>query len=61
MRTKSVLPSQLSLLTENLLANCHFYKNDILQIIRNPGSKAHGYDMISIHMLKQSLEIILKT
>ena len=68
VRTKSVLPSQLTLLTENLLANCHFYENEILQIISNPESKTHGHDMISIHMLKlcvnsicQSLEIIFKT
>ena len=50
---KSVLPSQLTLLTENSLANCHFSKMDILQIIRNSGSnKAHGHYMISIRMLK---------
>ena len=42
---KKVLPSQLTLLKENLLANRHFSKKDILQIIRNPDSnKAH--DMI---------------
>ena len=65
---ETVLPSQLTLLTENSLANCHFSKKDILQIIRNPDSKAHGHDLISIRMLKlcgnsvcQSLEIIFKT
>ena len=66
---ESVLPSQLTLLTENSLANCHFSKKDILQIIRNPDSnKAHGHDMISIRVLKfrcdsfcQSQEIIFKT
>ena len=66
---KSLLTSQLTLLTENSLANCHFSKKDILQIIRNPDSnKAHGHDMISKRMLKvcgdlirQSLEIIFKT
>ena len=65
LRTK-VLPSQLTLLTENSLANCHFSKKYILQIIKNPDSnKTHGHNMISICMLTlfgdlicQSLEII---
>ena len=49
----SVLPSQLNLLTENLLANCHFSKKDILQMIRNPDlNKAHVHDMINIRVLK---------
>ena len=66
---ESVLPSQLTLITENLLANCHFSKKDILQMIRNPDSnKALGHDMVSIRVLKfccdlvcQSQEIIFKT
>ena len=66
---KSVIPSELTLLTENSLANCHFPKKDILQIIRNLDSnKAHGHDMISIRTLKlcsdsicKPLEIIFKT
>ena len=66
---KSVLPSKLTLLTENSLANCHFSQKDILQVMRTPDSnKAHGHDIISICMLKfcgdstcQSLEIIFKT
>ena len=66
---KGVLPSQLTLLTENSLANCHFSKKGILQIIRNLGSnEAHGHDMISICMLKlygdwicKPQEIIFKT
>ena len=65
---KSVLPSQLTSLTESSLANCHFPKNDILHVIRNAESdNAHSHDMISIRMLKlwadltsQSLEIIFK-
>ena len=64
-----MLPSQLTLLTENSLFKCHFSKKDILQIIRNLDSnKAHGHDMISIHMLKlcgdsicKPLELIFKT
>ena len=66
---KSVLPSQLTLLTENSLANCSFSNKDILQIIRNLDSnKAHDYDMISIRMLKlcgnsicKPLDLIFKT
>ena len=66
---KSLLASQLTLLTENSLANCHFSKKGILQIIGDPDlNKARGLDMISIHKLKvcvdsifQSLKIIFKT
>ena len=66
---KSVLPSRLTLLTENSLSKCNFSKKDILQIIRNLGSnQAHGHDMISIQMLKlcddsiyKPLELIFKT
>ena len=58
---KSVLPPQLTWLTENLLANCYFSKKDILQIIRNLDSnKAHGHDMISIPMLKLCGDSICK-
>ena len=50
---KSILPSQLILLTENLLSKCNFSKKDILQIIRNLNlNKAPGHDLISIRMLK---------
>ena len=48
---KSVLPSQLTSLTEKSLANCNFSKKDILQIIGKIleySNKAHGHDMISI-------------
>ena len=65
----SVLQSQLTLLTENILANYHFSKKDILQMIRNPDSnKTLGHNMINIRVLKfccdsvcQSQEIIFKT
>ena len=40
---KSVLTLQLTFLTEKSLANCHFLKNNILQIIRNPGYDQHSY------------------
>ena len=40
---KSVLLSQLTLLAENSLANCHFSNKDIFQITRNSDwNKAHG-------------------
>ena len=53
---KSVLLSQLTLLTENSLSKCSFSKKDIVQIIRNLDSnKAHGHYMISICMLKNFL------
>ena len=45
---KSVLPSQLTLVTENVLANCHFSKKDILQIIRNS-------DLIKTHCMTWSV------
>ena len=65
---KSVLPSQLTLLTENSLSKCNFSKKDILQIIGNLDSnKALRHDMIRIPMLKlcddsicKPLELIFK-
>ena len=36
---------------ENSISSITFNSNDIVTIIRSP-NKAHGYDMISIHMLK---------
>ena len=57
----NVLPSKLILLTDNSLANCHFSKKDILRIIRKLRSnKAHGHDMISIHLLKRYGDSVLK-
>ena len=66
---KSVLRSQLTLLTENSLSKCHFSKKDILRIIRiQDSNKVYCHDMISICMLKlcgdsicKSLELIFKT
>ena len=50
---KSVLPWQLTLLTENSQADCQFSKKYILQIVRNPDSnKPYGHYKISICMLK---------
>ena len=49
----SVLPSKLPLRTDNSLSSCHLTKDDILRIINNlDPNKAHGYDEISIRMLK---------
>ena len=66
---KNVLPSKLTLLTENSWSNCHFSIKDILQIIKNLDSnKAHANNMIIILMLKlcgdwicKSLELCFKT
>ena len=58
---KSVLLSQLTLLTENSLSKGHFSKKDILQIIRNlESSKVNGHDKISIRMLKPFGDSICK-
>ena len=57
----SILPSELTLLTEHTLTYCDFSKTDILQIINNQNSnKAHGHDMISICMLKLCHEAICR-
>ena len=65
----SSLPSELLLKTDKFLSNITFSSDDILKIIQNLDSeKAHGYDRISIRMLKlcepsicKSLEIIFKS
>ena len=57
----SILPSELKLITENTLTSCDFSETDILQIINHQDSnKAHGHDMISIHMLKLCAEAICR-
>ena len=49
----TLLPSELKLPTEHTLTSCGFSETDILQIVNSQDSnKAHGHDMISIHMLK---------
>ena len=63
------LPSELLLKTDKFLSNITFSSNDILKIIQNLDSeKAHGFDRISIRMLKicgssicKPLEIIFKS
>ena len=48
----SVLTSQLTLLAENSIVNCHFSNKGMLQIIRNLGSNK-AQDMINNHILKE--------
>ena len=65
----SVLPSELPLPADSTLSSCHFTKHDIPRIINNlDPNKAHGYDKISIRILKicgdsicRPLNIIFKT
>ena len=64
----SSLPSELLLKTDKFLSNITFSSDGILKIIQNLDSeKAHGFDRISIRMLKicgppvdKPLEIIFK-
>ena len=47
--------------TNNLFSTISFTKNDIVKIIKNLNpNKAHGFDMISIRMLKMYGDSILK-
>ena len=63
------MPFELLLKTDKFLSNMTFSSDDILKIIQNLDSeKAHGYDRISIRMLKISgssickpLEVIFKS
>ena len=49
----SVLPSLLVKRAENVICSINFGSDDIAKIIHNlDPNKAHGHDMISIHMLK---------
>ena len=65
----SSLPSELLLKTDRFLSNITFSSDDILKIIQNLDSeKVHGFDRISIQMLKtrgpsicKPLEIIFKS
>ena len=65
---KSMLPSEVKLITENTLNSCHSSETDIIQIINSQDSKAPGHDMNRIRMLKlygeaicRALNIIFKT
>lgn len=47
------VPSKLSMKTDQLLSEISFTSSEILKILQNlDPNKAHGYDMISIQMLK---------
>ena len=48
----SKLPSVLTVHTESLLESLRFSADHIGDIIKKLDPKAHGYDMISIRMLK---------
>ena len=69
VENSSKLPIDSSKRTNNLLSTISFTKDDIANIIKNLNpNKAHGFDMISIRMLKicgdsilKPLELILKS
>ena len=53
LRNKNELPATLLKKTSESLTTIDFSNNDIIKIIRNlDPNKAHGYDMISIRMMK---------
>ena len=53
IQNSSKLPLTLNKKTENSISSITFNRNDIATIIRSlDPNKAHGYDMISIRMLK---------
>ena len=57
----SKLPTDSFKRTNNLLSAISFTKDDIAKIIKNLNpNKAHGFDMISIRMLKMYGDSILK-
>ena len=57
----SKLPTDSFKRTKNLLSTISFTKDDIAKIIKNLNpNKAHGFDMISIRMLKICGDSILK-
>ena len=61
VENSSKLPTDSSKRTNNLLSTISFTKDDIANIIKNLNpNKAHGFDMISIRMLKICGDSILK-
>ena len=57
----SKLPTDSLKRTKNFLSTISFNKDDIAKIIKNlHPNKAHGFDMISIRMLKICVDSILK-
>ena len=61
VENSSKLPTNSFKRTNNLLSTISFTKDDIAKIIKNLNpNKAHGFDMISIRMIKICVESILK-
>ena len=61
VENSSKLPTNSFKRTNNLLSTISFTKDDIAKIIKNLNpNKAHGFDMISIRMIKNCGESILK-
>ena len=61
IQNSSKLPLTLNKKTENSISSITFNRNDITTIIRSlDPNKAHGYNMISIRMLKISDKSICK-
>ena len=61
IENNSVLPSSTIPLTDQYLENIEFTKDDIKRIIwKLDPNKAHGCDIISIHMLKMSGNAIIE-
>ena len=62
IENNSVLPSPTIPVTDQYLANIEFTKDDIKRIIcKLDPNKAHGHDMISIHLLKVPGDAIIET
>ena len=61
VKNTSKLPTDSFKITNNLFSTISFTKDDIAKIIKNLNpNKAHGFDMISIRMLKICGDSILK-
>ena len=61
VENSSNLPTNSFKRTNKVLSTVSFTKDDIAKIIQNLNpNKAHGFDMISIHMIKICGESILK-
>ena len=61
VENSSKFPTNSFKRTNNLLSNILFTEDDIAKTIKNLNpNKAHGFDMISIRMIKISGELVLK-
>ena len=62
MWNSSILPIYYEIFADKSLSNITFRENDIGKIISSLDSnKAHGHDMMSIHVLKISRDSIYKS